>query len=124
MMQFPAGRLPANTQGPYIHIVRIDVAPEFDAAFNRWYDEVHLPAILACPGWLSGRRYVAIDDGPRYAAVYSIAGDWVYDTPEFQAVKGFMEFKPHVSNFARLRLAPLSPHSAAGSPATTQASFP
>jgi hypothetical protein len=33
----------------------------------------------------------------------------VYDTPEFQAVKGFMEFTPHVRNFMRQRLAPMQP---------------
>lgn len=107
MMQFPTERLPANSQGPYIHIVRIDITPEQEDAFNRWYDEVHLPAILACPGWLSGKRYMAIDDGPRYAAVYTIAGDWAYETPEFEAIKGFKEFTAFTSNFMRLRLAPL-----------------
>ncbi len=108
-MQFPVERLPANSAGPYIHIVRVDIAPEQEAAFNRWYDEVHLPAILSCPGWLTGSRYKVIDDGPAYAALYTIAGDWVYDTPEFEAVKGFMEFTPFVSHFTRLRLAPLAP---------------
>ena len=107
MMQFPPDRLPENSKGPYIHIVRIDITPEQEEAFNQWYDEVHLPAILACPGWLSGQRFIAIDDGPRYAAVYTIAGDWAYTTPEFEAIKGFMEFTPYTSNFARLRLAPL-----------------
>jgi hypothetical protein len=33
----------------------------------------------------------------------------VYDTPEFHAVKGFMEFTPHVRNFMRQRLRPLGP---------------
>ena len=106
-MQFPIDRLPAESKGPYIHIVRIDITPEQEDAFNRWYDEVHLPAILSCPGWLSGQRYVAIDDGPKYAAVYTIAGDWAYQTPEFEAIKGFMEFTPYTSHFVRLRLAPL-----------------
>ncbi|MGF6508376.1 DUF4286 family protein [Paraburkholderia tuberum] len=106
-MKFSADRLPVNSSGPFIHIVRIDVAPEHDEAFNRWYVDVHLPAILGCPGWLTGARYIAIDDGPRYAAVYTIAGDWAYETPEFLAVKGFMEFEAHVSNFMRLRLAPI-----------------
>jgi hypothetical protein len=105
-MQFPTHRVPAHATGPFIHIVRVDIDPAFDEPFNQWYDEVHLPAILACPGWLSGKRFVAIDDGPRYAAMYTVAGDWVYETPEFLAVKGFGEFAPHVRNFVRLRLAP------------------
>jgi hypothetical protein len=95
--------------GPFLHIVRVDIAPEHEEAFNRWYDEVHVPALLACPGWLSARRFVSLEDGPKYAAIYEVAGDWVYDTPEFQAVKGFMEFTPHVRNFMRQRLAPMQP---------------
>ncbi|WP_434109480.1 hypothetical protein [Paraburkholderia caffeinilytica] len=107
-MRFPDDSIPAGCTGPFIHIVRVDVDPEVDAAFNHWYDTVHLPAILACPGWLSGTRFVAIDGGPVYAAMYTVAGDWVYETPEFLSVKGFGEFTPHVRNFTRLRLAPLA----------------
>lgn len=91
----------------YLHIVRVDVAPEVEEAFNRWYDEVHLPALLGCPGWLSARRFVAMDDGPKYAAVYEISGPEAYDTPEFHRVKGFAEFTPHVRNFMRLQLKPV-----------------
>ena len=92
---------------PFLHIVRVDVDPAHEAAFNRWYEEVHIPALLACPGWLSARRYLAHgDDGPRHVAVYQIAGLWAYDTPEFHAVKGFGHLTPHVSNFQRQVFAP------------------
>lgn len=104
--QLPAG---VTTGSPVLHIVRVDIAPEHEEAFNRWYDAVHVPALLACPGWLSARRFVSLEDGPKYAAIYEVAGDWVYDTPEFRAVAGFMEFTPHVRNFLRQRLAPLQP---------------
>lgn len=91
-----------------LHIVRVDIDPAHEEAFNRWYDEVHLPDLLACPGWLSARRYTALE-GPKYVAVYEIAGLWVYDTPEFHKAKGFREFEPHIRNFARLQLVPLTP---------------
>lgn len=94
--------------GSNLHIVRVDIDPAHEAAFNRWYDQVHIPALLACPGWLSARRFVSLEGGPRYAAVYEVEGDWVYETPEFLAVKGFMEFEAHVRNFVRQRLAPLA----------------
>ena len=102
-------RLPDGVKAgtPVLHVVRVDIAPEHEAAFNHWYDTVHLPALLACPGWLSARRFVSLEDGPKYCAIYEVAGDWVYSTPEFEAVAGFMEFTPHVSNFYRQRLAPL-----------------
>lgn len=69
---------------------------------------MHVPALLACPGWLSARRFVSLEGGPKYAAIYEVAGDWVYDTPEFHAVKGFMEFTPHVRHFMRQRFAPFA----------------
>jgi hypothetical protein len=95
------------TARPYLHIVRVDIDPAYENAFNDWYDNVHIPALLGCPGWLSARRYVALDGGPKYAAVYEIAGLWAFDTPEFARVKGFREFEPHVRNFLRLQLQPL-----------------
>ena len=40
-------------------IVTAEVDAEVEADWNRWYDEVHLPDALACPGVLSGRRYLS-----------------------------------------------------------------
>ena len=37
-------------------IVTAEVDSEVEAEWSRWYDEVHLPDALACPGVLSGRR--------------------------------------------------------------------
>jgi hypothetical protein len=87
--------------------VRVDIDPVHEDAFNRWYETVHIPDLLGCPGWLSARRYVAMDGGPKYVAVYEIDGFWVYETPEFERVKGFKEFEPHVRNFMRLQLRPI-----------------
>lgn len=97
----------AGVKPPQLHIVQVDVDPAVEAAFDRWYDEVHVPAILACPGWLSARRYRSLEDGPKYVAVYEITGPEVYETPEFLAIKGFAEFTPHIRNFERLRLDPI-----------------
>lgn len=102
-----------TAMGSCLHIVRVDIDPSLEDAFNTWYEQVHIPALLGCPGWLSARRYVSLDGGPKYAAVYEVAGPWVYETAEFHAVKGFMEFEPHVSNFLRLRLRPVSASDAA-----------
>jgi hypothetical protein len=81
----------------------VDIAPEHEEAFNHWYDTVHVPALLQCPGWLSARRYVVLDGGPKYLAVYEIAGDWAYETEAFRRLRGFGEFEPHVRNLSRIR---------------------
>lgn len=91
-----------------LHIVRVDVDVEAEAAFNEWYDKVHIPAILSCPGWLSARRYVSLDGGPKYAAVYEVMGQWAYETPEYAKAKGFFEFEGSISNFMRQRFGVLS----------------
>jgi hypothetical protein len=92
----------------FIHIVRVDIDPEYEAAFNAWYEETHFPDLLACPGWLSAERFISIGQGPKYAAMYQVAGQWAFDTPEFLKVKGFGPFEPLVKNFTRIQLKPLS----------------
>lgn len=92
----------------FIHIVRVDIDPDHEAAFNAWYEETHFPQLLACPGWLSARRFVAMGDGPKYAAMYEVAGEWAFTTPQFLKVKGFGPFAAFVKNFARIQLKPFS----------------
>lgn len=96
-------------QPSYLHIVRVDIAPEVEEAFNRWYDTVHVPALLRCPGWLSARRYVVLDGGPKYLAVYEVAGAWAYETEEFRRARGFAQFEGHVRSFSRMRCAQIYP---------------
>ncbi len=54
-------------------IVMASVAPEREEAFNRWYNEDHLPKMLErVPGILSGRRYRVIEGEEefRFLAMY------------------------------------------------------
>jgi hypothetical protein len=64
--------------------VQTEAIPGSDAAFNAWYDEVHVPEILRTPGFEAARRYRvrqsplagARDAGEwtTYLAIYEIAG--------------------------------------------------
>lgn len=92
----------------HLHVVLVDVDPQVEKDFNRWYDEVHVPQILSCPGWLSAHRRICLEGGPKYAAVYEVSGPEAYETPEFRAIKGFGPFERHVLGFRRLRLAPIA----------------
>ncbi len=50
-------------------------SPERDAEFNEWYDEIHLPDLLALDGFVAARRLRPVgEDGP-YVALYEIEGD-------------------------------------------------
>jgi antibiotic biosynthesis monooxygenase (ABM) superfamily enzyme len=54
-------------------IVMARVEPEEEEAFNRWYNEEHLPkALERFPGVLSGRRYKIMEgeDDYRFLALY------------------------------------------------------
>ncbi len=56
-----------------VFIVMSKVKPEQEDAFNRWYDEDHMPkALNRFPGVISGRRYKIMDggDGYNYMALY------------------------------------------------------
>lgn len=90
-------------------IVTAEVDPAVEAEWNRWYDTVHLPDALRCPGVRRGRRYVssgAVSEtlGGKteklarriYTTVYELDGPEATATPEFQAMRGWYQFAPHV----------------------------
>ena len=90
-------------------VVTVEVDPEVEADWNRWYDEVHLPAALACPGVLCGRRYLSVGQVAEnergqalrharriYTTVYELDGPQAVETPEFQAMRGWYQFAPRV----------------------------
>ncbi|TDC71822.1 hypothetical protein E1200_01020 [Actinomadura sp. GC306] len=49
--------------------------PDVVDEFNRWYDEVHLPELLALDGVVAARRYAPTEEGDPYLAVYELEGD-------------------------------------------------
>jgi hypothetical protein len=63
-----------------IFVVRATIAKEQEAAFNRWYDEEHVPQLLRYNGAASARRYRKIlgEDKFQYMAVYEFASEEVF----------------------------------------------
>lgn len=65
-------------------IVQTEPVPGSDAEFHSWYDDVHVPEVLATPGFARARRYRTLrssasapwDQGEfaSYLAVYEIEG--------------------------------------------------
>ena len=98
-------------------IVTAEVDTEVEAEWNRWYDEVHVPDVLACPGVRAGRRYVSSgnisesDRGQRrqnpakiYTTVYELESPDVVETKEFHAMRGWAHFAPRVRSQTRVVL--------------------
>jgi len=65
-------------------IVQTEPAAAAEADFNTWYDDVHVPEVLATPGFVRARRYRALRSPATptgheggwasYLAVYEIEG--------------------------------------------------
>jgi hypothetical protein len=90
-------------------IVTAEVEAAVEEAWNRWYDAVHLPDALKCPGVRRGQRYVSTGEisetiagktvrTPQriYTTIYELDSPAAVTTPEFQAMRGWYEFAPHV----------------------------
>lgn len=66
--------------GRYVMIGLSAAKPERDEAYNDWFDNTHLPAILALPGMKSVRRFDATPymigaPGPRYLSIFEVETD-------------------------------------------------
>jgi hypothetical protein len=60
----------SKSRGTGLLMVWTDIDAEFEAEFNRWYDEEHIPRLLEVPGFLSAGRYMADRGSPKYLAMY------------------------------------------------------
>jgi hypothetical protein len=90
-------------------IVTVEVDAAIEAEWNRWYDTVHLPDALKCPGVKRGRRYVSSGEISEslagktertarriYTTIYELDSPGAVATPEFRAMRGWYHFAPHV----------------------------
>jgi hypothetical protein len=62
---------------PYILAVTTRPVSGRAAEFDRWYEEIHIPEVLAVPGFATGRwyRHAAPAEEPGYLAVFEIETD-------------------------------------------------
>ena len=90
-------------------VVTVEVDAAVEADWNAWYDTVHLPDALTCPGVLRGRRYVSSGEISEssagktersarriYTTIYELESPGAVATPEFRAMRGWYQFAPHV----------------------------
>ncbi len=62
---------PAHAGGLVVYAM--NVAPEFEAEFNAWYDAEHIPSVSAVPGVLRARRFVSGGGTDhKYVALYHL----------------------------------------------------
>jgi hypothetical protein len=89
----------------WLNAVFVDVDNDYADAFDRWYNEVHVPEILACPGWRGNRRYECVDGEPRFLALYDL-DDPVrpFNSPQWEAAVGWDEHVDHIRGFHGFRV--------------------
>jgi hypothetical protein len=72
-----------SLRGRAILAIWNDIAPGGDHDFNEWHTREHMPERLAVPGFLRGRRYVALRGAPRYFNFYETDGPEVLQSPPY-----------------------------------------
>ena len=78
---------PKQSIGPTIMVVMMDVDPEHDEEFNRWYNDEHLPERLGIPGYVSARRFL-LEEGQgvlRYLCIWELEDASPLQSQEYQA---------------------------------------
>ena len=91
------------SKGSGLLLVMMDIDPEHEEDFNRWYDEEHVPERKGIPGFLTARRYRAVEGGPKYLAIYEMDNPEVLDSEAYRFVseEGRSEWTARVVGRAR-----------------------
>src|SRR5438270_12173099 len=75
-----------NGQPRALLLVMIAVDPAHEDELNRWYEEEHFPERATCPGFLSARRFIAVEGEPRHLAIYDLENHDVLESPEYRKI--------------------------------------
>jgi hypothetical protein len=96
---------PSIDRPEWLNVVTVDLEPGYATAFNRWYNDVHVPEILAGPGWVSNRRYECVDGEPRFLAIYALEdGERPFASGEWASAVGWDEHVDHIRGFHGFRV--------------------
>ncbi|HWV55425.1 hypothetical protein [Pseudorhodoplanes sp.] len=89
-----------------------DIPEEEEEAFNEWYNREHVrDRVLAVPGFINGRRFVAVKGAPKYLAFYETENNAVLRSdayvslianPDERSRHFIMRFRNPIRTLARL----------------------
>ena len=65
-----------------------DIDPAHEDEFNRWYEEEHHAERMTIPGFLSARRFQAVEGTPKYLAIYDLESPDVLQSAPYQHIAG------------------------------------
>jgi len=78
---------PSQRIGGTILVVMMEIDPEHEEEFNRWYNEEHLPERLEIPGYISARRF-KLEEGEgvlKYICIWELEEGSPLKSPEYKA---------------------------------------
>ncbi len=78
---------PVQHIGGTVLVVMMDVDPENEVEFNRWYDEEHLTERLEIPGYVSARRF-KLEEGEgmlKYLCIWELEDGSPLESAEYKA---------------------------------------
>lgn len=85
-----------NERPPLLFTVFVEVEPTRTAEFNAWYNDVHVPEVMDCPGFLTSIRYEEQGVDGKFMAMYQLEGQGALETEHFSKARGWKEMKPVV----------------------------
>lgn len=65
-----------------------DIDPAMEPEFHRWYEEEHIAERMAVPGFLTARRFRAIEGGPKFMALYDLESPEVLASEPYLSLVG------------------------------------
>lgn len=65
-----------------------DIDPALEDEFHRWYEEEHVPERMAIPGFITARRFRALEGGPKYLALYDLDSPDVLQSAPYRHIVG------------------------------------
>jgi len=65
-----------------------DIDPALEDEFHRWYEEEHVPERMAIPGFITARRFRALEGGPKYLALYDLDSPDVLQSASYRHIVG------------------------------------
>jgi hypothetical protein len=80
---FPGDRM-APSGAAALFLIAMNITPEHESDFNKWYNEEHVPALGAVPGTLRARRYRGTGATQRYLALYHFSSPEVRNSAEWR----------------------------------------
>lgn len=84
-------------------IVKAVIDSAVEEEWNHWYNSIHVPEVMACPGFLSARRLVSEEEGEKkYIAIYELENESVITSEAFTKIRGWGRFLSHVQSESRL----------------------